>query len=71
MSLKPPVYFFTGKRLCAGETHARNLLFLTITAVLQNFDISMPDESKLPEQNDYETGGITVVPKYYVKFDAR
>lgn len=60
-----------GKRLCAGETHGRNLLFLVITAILQNFDISVPDVSKLPRESDFHTGVITFVPKYFIKFDAR
>ncbi|XP_037033214.1 probable cytochrome P450 304a1 [Bradysia coprophila] len=63
--------FGGGKRLCAGETHGRNLLFLVITAILQNFDISVPDVSKLPRETDFHTGVITFVPEYFIKFDAR
>lgn len=71
IDLTENVFILTGKRLCAGETHARNLLFLSVSAILQNFDISMPDESKLPRENDFETGLISIIPKYFIKFDAR
>lgn len=63
--------FLVGKRLCAGETHARNLLFLLISTILQNFDVSIPDESKLPHNDEYMTGFISIIPKYLIKFDSR
>lgn len=62
---------YAGKRLCAGETHGRNLLFLVITAILQNFDISVPDVSMLPRETDFHTGVISFSPNYLIKFDAR
>jgi len=63
--------FGAGKRLCAGETHARNMLFLILSAVLQNFDISMPDESKLPRDDEIHTGVVSIVPNFLIKFDSR
>ncbi|KAJ6636080.1 putative cytochrome P450 [Pseudolycoriella hygida] len=65
------VPFGAGKRLCAGETHARNVMFLTVSAILQNFDISVPDESKLHRESDFLTGLISIVPNFFVKFDTR
>lgn len=64
-------FFFIGKRLCAGETHARNLLFLMISTILQNFDVSIPDDSKLPHEDENITGIISIIPKYLIKFDSR
>lgn len=60
-----------GKRLCAGETHARNLMFLLTTTILQNFDISVSDESKIPRDSDFITGIASFVPEFFVKFEAR
>ncbi|KAG4077443.1 hypothetical protein HA402_002870 [Bradysia odoriphaga] len=63
--------FGAGKRLCAGETHARNLMFLLTTTILQNFDISVPVESNLPRDSDFVTGIASMVPDFFVKFEAR
>ncbi len=63
------LHFIPGKRLCAGETYARNFLFLLFSAIFQNFNVSVPDESKLPRQN--KTGVVSYMPDHFLKFDVR
>lgn len=40
--------FSGGKRLCAGETFARNALFLLTASVAQNFNLGVLDGGKMP-----------------------
>jgi cytochrome P450 len=62
--------FSAGKRLCAGETFARNTLFLCYTAILQNFNIKTPDGS-LPDLSK-RTCGLTTAPEdFWLKLEAR
>lgn len=53
---------FLGKRLCAGETFARNSLFLLTTALYQNFHFKVPQGSKLPDLNN-RTAGLACFAK--------
>lgn len=53
--------FGAGRRLCAGETFARNTMFLCIAALLQNFNLK-PSDGMLPDLNDFECG-LTRVPR--------
>jgi cytochrome P450 len=52
--------FGAGKRLCAGETFARNTMFLCIAALLQNFNLK-PSNGTLPNLNDTACG-LTRIP---------
>lgn len=63
--------FGAGKRLCAGETFARNTLFLFISAFFQNFDISLPEGASLPGRDKNGTGLITYTPEFWIKVTAR
>lgn len=63
--------FGAGRRLCAGETFARNTMFLCIAALCQNFNIR-----KVESNND--TGldntfcGLTRMPEdFWIKFEPR
>lgn len=63
--------FGAGKRLCAGETFARNTLFLVAAALLQNFSIEMPHGHRMPDPSETMTGTPTYPPKYWIEFVAR
>jgi cytochrome P450 len=62
--------FGAGKRLCAGETFARNTMFLCYTAILQNFNIKTPDGS-LPDLSNRRCGLVTGPHDFYLKLEAR
>lgn len=61
--------FSAGKRLCAGETFARNTLFLMTATIVQNFNLKMPVGEEMPLQTD--TGFIVRLPDYWMEFAAR
>lgn len=61
--------FSAGKRLCAGETFSRNMLFLTAAAIMQNFNLEMPMGEKMP--NDPYTGFLHHLPDFWMEFKAR
>lgn len=63
--------FGAGKRVCAGETFARNMLFLFAGALFQNFTVSMPDGHKLPDVNETLTGLIRTIPNFWIKLSPR
>lgn len=71
LKLDKSLPFGAGKRLCAGETFARNTLFLFISAFFQNFDISLPEGQPFPSRNQNSTGLITYTPEYWIKVTAR
>jgi cytochrome P450 len=62
--------FGGGRRLCAGETFARNTMFLCVTALLQNFNIKTVDDGRKIRDNDL--CGLAKVPHdFWVKFEVR
>lgn len=63
--------FGAGKRLCAGETFARNTLFLVLSALVQNFNIALPENGRMPKPNENCTGIIRYAPEYRLKFVSR
>lgn len=63
--------FGAGKRLCAGETFSRNVLFLFITAFLQAFTIQMADGAKPPQFSENMTGLIRTPKDYWIEVAAR
>lgn len=70
LSLDQSLPFGAGRRLCAGETFARNMFFLVVTALFQNFNISLPKGEKVNLENN-KAGLIRYVPPFWVKVDAR
>uniref|UniRef100_A0A182G035 Cytochrome P450 n=1 Tax=Anopheles albimanus TaxID=7167 RepID=A0A182G035_ANOAL len=60
--------FGAGHRVCAGETFARNALFLTITTLVQRFNIAteLP-----PDPGQHLTGVIRTAPDFWIKFTSR
>lgn len=62
--------FGAGRRLCAGETFARNTMFLCIAALLQNFNLK-PSNGALPDL-DLNDCGLTRVPRdFWMKLEAK
>lgn len=61
--------FGAGKRLCAGETFARNIMFLYVSAIYQNFKLSLRPEDDIDDLIKCNTVGlITSTPDVWVKF---
>lgn len=71
LKLDKSLPFGAGKRLCAGETFARNTLFLFISAFFQNFNISLPQNEQFPSRDKNSTGLITYTPEFWIKVTAR
>lgn len=63
--------FGAGRRLCIGETFARNTIFLLITTLFQNFTISAPADERIPTRNENGTGIIRTPPDFWVKVEPR
>uniref|UniRef100_A0A2C9GVA5 Cytochrome P450 n=1 Tax=Anopheles dirus TaxID=7168 RepID=A0A2C9GVA5_9DIPT len=60
--------FGAGKRVCAGETFARNALFLTVTTLVQQFTFTM---EHTPDPALHLTGVIRTAPDFRIMFTAR
>ena len=73
LSLKkdPSMPFGAGKRLCAGETFARNMWFLFMGALLQNFTATIPEGHRMPGVDETQTGLIRFPPEFWVKLVPR
>uniref|UniRef100_A0A1B0BLX1 Cytochrome P450 n=1 Tax=Glossina palpalis gambiensis TaxID=67801 RepID=A0A1B0BLX1_9MUSC len=63
--------FGAGKRLCAGETFARNMLFLVTAALCQNFNFILADGDVLPDLSTNLSGLITSPMDYWVQLEER
>ncbi|XP_053679606.1 probable cytochrome P450 304a1 [Anopheles nili] len=68
LELDRSVPFGAGKRVCAGESFARNALFLTITTLVQQFTFTT---EHTPDPKQHLTGVIRTTPDYRIKFSAR
>ncbi|KDR03601.1 putative cytochrome P450 304a1 [Zootermopsis nevadensis] len=63
--------FSAGKRLCAGETFARQFIFLILSALLQNFTVKGAQGKPLPS-TDPDLPGIIVTKKdMWIRFEPR
>lgn len=65
------LFFSGGKRLCAGETFARNTIFLSATAILQNFNLRPINDKSVPSLDDTTCGLIRIPNDFWVKLEAR
>ena len=64
------VPFGIGKRICMGESLAKNELFIFFVRILQRLEISVVKDSE-PNPKEY-TSGITRIPKpFYVQVKER
>lgn len=73
VKLDTSVPFGAGQRLCAGETFARNIMFLFLAAMLQNFTIKIPDGQKMshPALEDSPSGIVKSPANCWLKFETR
>lgn len=62
--------FGAGRRLCAGETFARNTMFLCIAALLQNFNLK-PAGNKLPDINATGVGLTRMPDDFWIRLEAK
>ncbi|XP_055385018.1 probable cytochrome P450 304a1 [Condylostylus longicornis] len=63
--------FGAGKRLCAGETFARNMMFLILTAICQNFNVILRPEQSLPDMTKAFNGISIVPPDFWLYLEER
>lgn len=63
--------FGAGKRLCAGETFARNALFLFMAAFFQAFCVRMPDNAEPYRFDQNVTSLIRNTPDHWVQVTVR
>lgn len=73
LSLKKDISlpFGAGKRLCAGETFSRNMEFLIVSTILQNFTLKTPSDEKPPNRKTNMTGIIAYSEEFWVQFESR
>lgn len=71
LKLDKSLPFGAGKRVCAGETFARNTFFLVASAFIQNFTFEMPPNERMPNYDETNTGIIITVPEFWLKIEAR
>lgn len=55
--------FGLGKRICPGETFARQNMFMFVTHLLQKFTFTLPPNTKPPDDSDYYPG-LNIHPKH-------
>lgn len=63
--------FGAGKRLCAGETFARNTMFMFVTAIMQSFTVKPADWETIPSIEDTETGIIVYTKNCWLQLEPR
>lgn len=63
--------FGAGKRLCAGETYARQSMFQVFAAFMQAFRVSPADGHRLHAPSRRIQGIITTIPEYWVQVTPR
>ncbi|XP_055850309.1 probable cytochrome P450 304a1 [Episyrphus balteatus] len=63
--------FGAGKRLCAGETFARNMLFLLFASLCQNFNIKLSPGESPPDMSKNNNGLIITPPDFWLTMEAR
>ncbi|CAH2105367.1 unnamed protein product [Euphydryas editha] len=63
--------FGAGKRLCAGETYARQSMFQVFAAFMQAFTVSTADGKPLKKPGRKIQGIITSLPEFWVRVTPR
>lgn len=63
--------FGSGKRLCAGETFSRNIIFLISTMLAQNFNIHELAGEPIPRLDERITGVISLTPHFWAGLKIR
>ncbi|XP_050088795.1 probable cytochrome P450 304a1 [Anopheles aquasalis] len=63
--------FGSGKRLCAGETFARNTMFLIVATVLQHFNLRQRTSDRLPNISQRSSAFIVSPEDFWIRFEPR
>jgi len=63
--------FGAGKRLCAGETFARQTMFLIVSALIQNFTLKGTPGKPLPSEEPDMPGIIVTKKDMWLQFESR
>ncbi|KAJ0178906.1 hypothetical protein K1T71_005681 [Dendrolimus kikuchii] len=70
-SLDKSLPFGAGRRLCAGETYARQSMFQVFSGFMQAFSVSTADGKPLTRPAKRIQGIITTIPEFWVKVTPR
>lgn len=73
VQLDKTIPFSAGKRMCPAETYSRNIMFLFMATVLQNFEVSVPPGETLEDPRmECQPNGLTKSPiDFRLKFTSR
>ncbi|KAJ8727454.1 hypothetical protein PYW07_001573 [Mythimna separata] len=71
LSLDKSLPFGAGRRLCAGETYARQSMFQVFAAFMQTFKVSTADGKPMTKPSPRIQGIITTIPEFWVKLNLR
>nr|WNK22291.1 cytochrome P450 [Athetis lepigone] len=71
LSLDKSLPFGAGRRLCAGETYARQSMFQVFAGFMQAFKVSTADGKPLLKPAQRIQGIITTIPEFWVKVTVR
>nr|ARA91628.1 cytochrome P450 monooxygenase [Pieris rapae] len=71
VSLDKSLPFGAGRRLCAGETFARQGMFLTMAMFMHSFHVSTVDGKPLKDRSERIQGLITTRPEFWVRVTPR
>lgn len=68
LKLDKSIPFGLGRRVCAGETFARNTLFLYMVALVQNYKFVSPKGYHIPDiKQERRTELISSLPDFWVE----
>lgn len=67
------LFTLLGQRVCVAETFTRNVMFLFVCTILQNFNLSIPEGQSLPNPDvDPPQSGLNITVKdLWLKFTSR
>lgn len=68
---KKVFHIISGRRLCAGETYARQTMFQVFAGFMQAFSVSTADGKPLTKPAKRIQGIITTIPEFWVKATPR
>lgn len=71
LKLDKSLPFGAGRRLCAGETFARNMMFLITSALAQNFDFHSRPGQKIPLPHTHPVGIVSVPNEFWLSYTPR
>nr|QLI62181.1 cytochrome P450 32 [Streltzoviella insularis] len=63
--------FGAGRRLCAGETFARQTMFQVFAAFMQAFHVSTADGKPITKPSKRIQGIITTIPEFWIRVTSR